>query len=49
MAMSAGPNDTFNEAISFRVNCSSQFGDRHLLERAAEKWRKTAGLRLDRR
>jgi predicted 3-demethylubiquinone-9 3-methyltransferase (glyoxalase superfamily) len=24
MAMSAGPNDPFNEAISFRVNCSSQ-------------------------
>jgi predicted 3-demethylubiquinone-9 3-methyltransferase (glyoxalase superfamily) len=24
MAMDAGPNDPFNEAISFRVNCSSQ-------------------------
>lgn len=24
MAMSAGPNDSFNEAISFRVNCDSQ-------------------------
>lgn len=24
MAMNAGPNDPFNEAISFRVNCKSQ-------------------------
>jgi predicted 3-demethylubiquinone-9 3-methyltransferase (glyoxalase superfamily) len=24
MAMSAGPNDPFNEANSYRVNCSSQ-------------------------